>query len=216
MTPSTPLGRRTAHIDPFLPWYDFSTIWFGNAHIWKCPTARILSHYNAHISDDHLDIGVGTGYFLDQCRFPSATPRVTLLDVSRSALDRSAQRLQRYAPQLIEADICQPLMLGATFDSISLTYVLHCLPGPIARKGQVLGRLRALLRPGGVLFGATLLSHAGEQSWLAAQLMHVYNTVGIFANRQDTPDGLARALGGHFRDVSVRVVGGAGIFVGYA
>ena len=79
--------------------YDFVVLGVTNSLIWNCPTQRLLEHYNRHITANHLDVGVGTGYFLDHCRFPSQTPRIALSDVNRSSLDFAAQRIARYAPE---------------------------------------------------------------------------------------------------------------------
>lgn len=56
--------------------YDILVLGISNRLIWKCPTARLVDHYNTHLTANHLDVGVGTGYFLDRCRFPSATPQI--------------------------------------------------------------------------------------------------------------------------------------------
>jgi hypothetical protein len=56
--------------------YDFLVLGLSNRLIWRCPTQRLIEHYNRHVTSNHLDVGVGTGYFLDRCRFPSAAPRV--------------------------------------------------------------------------------------------------------------------------------------------
>ena len=44
--------------------YDFVVLGVSNRFIWKCPTQRLEQHYNQHITANHLDVGVGTGYFL--------------------------------------------------------------------------------------------------------------------------------------------------------
>ncbi len=43
-------------------------------------TRPFLTLYDQYVSANHLDIGVGTGYFLDHCRFPAANPRLALMD----------------------------------------------------------------------------------------------------------------------------------------
>ncbi|MDJ0799996.1 MAG: hypothetical protein QNJ51_24845 [Calothrix sp. MO_167.B12] len=45
--------------------YDFFVLGLSNTFCWQCPTKLILNFYNQHISDKHLDVGVGSGYFLD-------------------------------------------------------------------------------------------------------------------------------------------------------
>ncbi len=46
--------------------YDLVVLGFSNFFVWRCSSRLILDFYNQHISDKHLDIGVGTGYFLDR------------------------------------------------------------------------------------------------------------------------------------------------------
>ncbi|MEE8414084.1 MAG: hypothetical protein V3R96_05990, partial [Dehalococcoidales bacterium] len=55
----------------FLSIYDWLALGYFCRFVWKCPSYQMLDVYNEHISGNHLDIGVGTGYFLDKCRFPS-------------------------------------------------------------------------------------------------------------------------------------------------
>ncbi len=52
--------------------YDFVVLGVSNRFIWKCPTPRIEAHYNRHVTANHLDAGVGTGYFLTIADFPAA------------------------------------------------------------------------------------------------------------------------------------------------
>ena len=54
-----------------LAFYDLAVLQFSNSFVWQCSSHVLLDFYDQHISDKHLDIGVGTGYFLDRCRFPS-------------------------------------------------------------------------------------------------------------------------------------------------
>ena len=62
--------------------YDPLVLGISTHWIWKCPTAELLAFYNDHITANHLDVGVGTGYYLDRCRFPTDSPRVALLDMN--------------------------------------------------------------------------------------------------------------------------------------
>ena len=49
--------------------YDIVVLGISNRLIWRCPTRHILQLYNQHATDNHLDVGVGTGWYLDHCRF---------------------------------------------------------------------------------------------------------------------------------------------------
>ena len=41
--------------------YDWAVLGFSNRQAWRCPTHLLLEHYNAHVSMNHLDVGVGSG-----------------------------------------------------------------------------------------------------------------------------------------------------------
>jgi len=38
--------------------------------LWRCPKSLMLQGYQRNVGACHLDIGVGTGFFLDQATFP--------------------------------------------------------------------------------------------------------------------------------------------------
>ena len=195
--------------------YDFVVLGVTNHLIWNCPTQRLLEHYNEHITANHLDVGVGTGYFLDHCRFPSQTPRIALSDVNRNSLDFAAQRIARYTPETYLRNVLEPLAIDAAqFDSVGINYLLHCLPGNIASKAVILDHLTASMNPSAVLFGSTLLHGGVSRNWFARRLMDFYNKKGIFSNRHDALDELRQALSQRFRDVSVEIVGCAALFSG--
>ena len=195
--------------------YDGAILGFFSRVAWRCPSGRILQHYNQHVSTNHLDVGVGTGYFLDRCRFESSSPRVALMDPNTNCLDVSSRRIDRYNPEVYEANVLEPIPFDiAKFDSVGLNYVLHCIPGDIATKAVVFENLKALMNPGGVVFGATLLHDGVRRNWLARQVMDRNNKHGIFANVNDSLDGLRLALSQHFTPSAVEVVGCVGIFTG--
>jgi hypothetical protein len=101
--------------------YDFMVLGISNRLIWRCPTQRLVQHYNRHITANHLDVGVGTGYFLDRCRFPSNAPRVALMDLNRNALDFAARRIVRYKPETYIRNVLEPLSVDAMkFDSVGI------------------------------------------------------------------------------------------------
>lgn len=195
--------------------YDWFVLGFSNRLIWRCPSKHISALYDRHVTANHLDVGVGTGYFLDRCRFPNDHPRLGLMDLNANCLDAAGRRLARYHPEVYRANILDPIGLDISrFDSISLTYLLHCLPGTIKTKSAVFRHLKPLLNPGGVMFGATLLSEGVYRSWAAKRLMAFYNSKGIFTNDHDDLQGLRVVLSEQFTTVTVDVVGCAALFSG--
>ncbi|MET0254744.1 MAG: class I SAM-dependent methyltransferase [Luteibacter sp.] len=193
--------------------YDTLVLRISNPAVWRCPTPRILALYDTHVSANHLDVGVGTGWYLDHCRFPAA-PRLALMDLNRNALTSAAKRVERYAPETHVADVLQPVRpVGEPFASIGLTYLLHCLPGDMAGKSRVFDHMLPLLAPGGVVFGATILAEGVQRSGLAVRLMGFYNRKGIFGNAGDSLDDLRGELAKRFARVEVTVVGCVALFV---
>jgi hypothetical protein len=135
-----------------LAFYDLVVLEFSNSFVWQCPSHVLLDFYNQHISHKHLDIGVGTGYFLDRCRFRSTAPKIALFDLNPHSLAKSAKRLRRYNPSCYLGNVLQRIDIGMSgFGSISLNYLLHCLPGNLASKSIVFEHVKPLLRAGGVI-----------------------------------------------------------------
>lgn len=188
--------------------YDIYVLGFSNRFAWRCPSRTLLEHYNTHVTNNHLDIEVGTGYFLDKCRFPSSAPRLVLLDLNSNSLEATANRLERYQPQTVQANILEPLpTLAPGFDSVGLNYLLHCLPGTMMGKSVVFNRLRPMINPGGVVFGSTILGQGVRHNLLGRRLMALYNSKGIFGNTEDTAEGLRQTLQRNFTEVNIEVVG---------
>lgn len=197
--------------------YDIIVLGLSNQFIWRCPTARLRAHYERHLSANHLDVGVGTGYFLDRCRFPSSSPRVALMDLNQNALDHAAKRIARHHPELYLRNVLEPIHFdGPIFDSIGVNYLLHCLPGAMAAKAVVFDPLKALMKDGATLFGSTLLQGGVERSWAARGLMDFYNRKGVFTNAHDDADALRAALEQRFGQVEIEIVGCAALFSGRA
>ena len=96
-------------------------------HVWDCPADAFVEHYRRHITSNHADIGVGTGYCLDHCVFDTANPRLTLIDLQPNCLEYAARRLARYRPQVLVHDVLQPMPeVVDRFDSVGIGGVLHC------------------------------------------------------------------------------------------
>lgn len=195
--------------------YDRAVLGFSNRFLWRCPTSRLLALYNCHVTANHLDVGVGTGFFLDHCTFPGPAPRVALLDLNDNCLRRTATRIARYHPETIKANVMESIQYsGYRFDSIGMNYVLHCLPGNIHTKARSLDHLTSLLHPGGVVFGATLLSKEVRRSFAARYVMDAYNRRRIFNNRSDRVADLRDALSQRFDRFGLETVGCAALFWG--
>jgi SAM-dependent methyltransferase len=200
-----PLGHRS-YTRLSLLFYDAGVLGFNNRFVWRCPTSRLLRMYQEGISNNHLDVGVGTGYFLDRVCFPSPRPRLGLLDRSPGSLAHAAQRLGRYRPETYAADVLEPRATPIEpFDSIGMNYLVHCLPGPIEAKAAAFSNLAGLLRPNGVLFGSTVLPTGVAVSAPARAELALWNRLGVFDNRKDTLDGLRAILASRFAEHEIEV-----------
>ena len=193
--------------------YDRVVVGFSNRYVWRCRSAHIVALYDEHVTESHLDVGPGTGYFLARCTFAWPAPDITLLDLNPHVLDVAARRLARYAPRTYQADLLDPLGLQpGSFGSVAATHVLHCVPGTMGEKAEILERLSTLLRPGGVLFGTTVLAGGVPQTLLSRAHIAGLNREGIFSNRGDTLDGLRAELDARFDDYELTTRGSLAIF----
>lgn len=193
--------------------YDFIVLTVSNPWIWKCPTPRLIDHYNRHVTANHLDIGVGTGYFPDKCDFPGDNPRIGLMDLNPDTLAYASARIIRHRPEVYAHNVLEPLIQEIEpFDSIGVNYLLHCVPGSIETKAVMFDHLRPVMNEGATVFGATLLQGDVPRNGLAKRLMAFYNKKGIFSNTEDTLAGLESALNRRFTDVTIERVGCAALF----
>ncbi|MGA2065480.1 MAG: class I SAM-dependent methyltransferase [Thermoguttaceae bacterium] len=209
-------GARYSKFDLFF--YDLWVLCRNNRFFWRCPTACLLEFYNQNVAGNHLDVGVGTGYFLHHCRFPGKSPRVALMDSNPGCLAKAARRIARYRPEryqcnvLDEDDVRETTAGIERFDSIGMNYLLHCLRGTIATKAAVFDHLRPLLKPGGVLFGSTLLAIGVQRTPAAERLMSKYQQEQRFHNAQDSMEELRKELKKRFATADVLAIGCAALF----
>jgi SAM-dependent methyltransferase len=197
--------------------------------MWGCSTAfTVLPFYKRFLehSSSHLEVGPGSGYYFVQ---PSTLPlinklkRLTLLDLNPNPLRYASERAVAagYTGPEIETYVRSvfdplPLDLHGAFDTISLTYIFHCLPGAFPNKAShVAATLLPALAPGpdSTLYGSTILGRSGHHTRLGQFLMSLYNSKGIFSNYEDDAQGLKAGLAPYFEEVEVEIVGATALFV---
>ena len=206
-------GQAT-YTSRFLRIYDPFVVRFSGRFVYRCPSGLIRRLYDRNVGDRHLDLGPGSGYFLDRCRFAGEWPDLTLVDLNPDVLRYAAHRLRRYTPRTVQADVLQPLPLEpGGFDSIGMNYLLHCVPGTMAEKSGIFPGLARLLARGGVLFGSTAVNEGGSHGWLARRLVPLYNRNGILSNDGDSVSDLEAGLRRTFRTVTVERRGSIALFV---
>nr|CAM34374.1 O-methyltransferase [Streptomyces tendae] len=204
---------QQAYSERRLAVYDAVVLGLFCSLVWRCPRREMLRMYNRGVGRRHLDIGPGTGWFLDRCRFPVPDPQITLLDLSAECLEMSASRLARYGPRTCQANLLdEPALPEGYFDSAAMNLVFHTLPGGWERKGAVLGRVARTLRPGGVLFGSTVLAEGVRMNALTRRMLAEQYRRGNFQNQGDDAAGLERQLRKHFRTSRVVLRGNVALF----
>ncbi|MER5301728.1 MULTISPECIES: class I SAM-dependent methyltransferase [Streptomyces] len=221
----SPDGKSLDHLDqavidgqagyskPFLNLYDLM-VYRGTAPLlWRCPPKVSRQLYDTCVGARHMDIGVGSGYLLHHARFPVPEPRITLVDLNPNSLAHTAHRLRRYEVETVRANVLEPLPVPEhSHDSVGMSYLLHCVPGGLPDKGIALAHAAAVVRPGGVVFGTTVLSGGVPVSSVARRAMRTLNKRGAFHNDGDTLDDLRAQLDRHFDRHELTVRGCVGVF----
>ncbi|HAW7121254.1 TPA: class I SAM-dependent methyltransferase [Citrobacter freundii] len=188
--------------------YDWWVLGVSNRLAWRCSTKEyLLPHFLEHLGNNHLDIGVGTGFYLTHAPESSL---ISLMDLNEASLSAASIRAGK---SKIQHKICHdvfepyPASLHGQFDSISMFYLLHCLPGNISTKTGVIRNAAQALTDDGTLYGATIVGDGVVHNSFGQKLMSIYNQKGIFSNTEDSNEGLKQILSEHFENVKTRVKG---------
>jgi SAM-dependent methyltransferase len=200
--------RFLAHV------YDPLVVRFANRIGWRCPSSVILRHYNEHVGNTHLDTGPGTGWFLKRCTFPTKAPAITLLDVNEDVLEVSARTISRYAPRRHQANLLEPIegLEPTSYDTAALAHVLHCLPGSLREKACALDHVKDLVKPGGTVFGTTVLAEGVKTTKFSRSYNDYLNEIGVFSNLGDSLWALDDALALRFEHYELHTVGTVALF----
>ncbi|WP_404316210.1 class I SAM-dependent methyltransferase [Prescottella equi] len=196
--------------------YDTLVLRVSNSLAWGCPTERLLAHYNANLGARHLDVGPGTGWYLKQATYPTASPEVALMDLNPATMKLTTSRLagRGIVPTSHTGSILAPIDTGlGQFDSVAANFVMHCVPGTWAEKGAAFTHIAAILEDDGVFFGSTILGTGVPHNPLGKALCALYNgPMKVFHNKGDDQVGLETALEAAFETVDLSVVGTVAVF----
>jgi hypothetical protein len=183
-------------------------------HVWGCNPEILVSHYRQHVTSNHADVGVGTGYFLDRCGLDSAKQRLALIDLQPNCLAYTAQRLARYRPQTYVRDVLRRIddIPGGPFDSIALGGIIHCLAGDLTQKSKVFDSIAPLTKGGTRIFGYTLV-YDGVKDRVRRVLVHpLLNGLRVIDNRNDHLRDLRLELESRFINCHVELIGCMALF----
>jgi len=196
----------------FLAMYDRLVLGLFARFVWRWPIPAHVELYREHIRPNHLDVGPGTGYFLERSGLPDGSP-VTIVDPNTNVLRHVSRRLARLRVTAVQADVLKPLPMTGPFDSAAMSGVLHCLPGPMERKAAAIENIASVLAPDGALFGMTILGPGANHTRAGRAFLRVLNRRRTFSNRDDTETGLREILERSFGEVSVETTGPNAIFI---
>ncbi|KAB2340237.1 class I SAM-dependent methyltransferase [Actinomadura rudentiformis] len=192
--------------------YDMGVLGVVCRLVWRCPPEVMLAQYERNVGPRHLELGPGTGYFLDNCE-QAAGSRISLVDLNPTVLATASRRLARHKPDTHLRNVLEPLNLGdARFDSAGLNLLLHCVPGAISEKAVIFDRVLPYLGEGARVFGSTVLARGVRHtpsSTLAARLLNARN---VFHNVDDTAADLEAELGRRFAFHRIAVQGSVALF----
>ena len=197
----------------FLRVYDWFALGFSCRYILGCKSENIIKLYNKHVSRNHLDLGCGTGFFLDRCRFPASNPNITLVDINPFSLKIAEKRLARYQLKIYVADVLKSMdFCNGSFDSVSLSHLLHCLPGDMSSKGVIFNNLKKCLTPSSVIFGSTFLADDTRLNRSTNMMFKLANKMRYMNNLSDNIDGLSELLKLHFTEYEIETIGCVAMF----
>lgn len=193
--------------------YDAVVMGLLARHVWGCPSDLFVEHYRRHVTANHAEIGVGTGYCLDRCGFDDADPRLVLIDLQPNCLEHAARRLARFHPQMLVRDVLQAMpIVSRPFDSVALGGVLHCLPGDMRHKARAFDTLRSLTRQGSKIFGYSIVTDVARRRRRSEVVLRLLNRLRVVDNAGDRASDLARELSGRFAECNVEQVGHMAFF----
>ncbi|AGG30275.1 class I SAM-dependent methyltransferase [Morganella morganii] len=194
--------------------YDWWVLKISNNYAWHCNTDKFLiPHFKFHLGNNHMDIGVGTGFYLKKSA--DKINKITLSDLNVHSLECAKKYI---SDEKLNSCLCHDIFnrftdeLRGGFDSVSIFYLLHCLPGKVSDKKQAIINITETLKDDGILYGATILGEGVKHNRFGSKLMSVYNKKGIFSNVYDSADSLETMLSSLFEDVSVNIQGTVALF----
>jgi ubiquinone/menaquinone biosynthesis C-methylase UbiE len=204
--------------------YNSVVLGFVASYGWRCPTRTVLLPFFKKYAGKtaHLDVGVGTGYYLIQSRQLLTQSKITLADLNPNTLNMATDRLVQSGCNkanireiVHDAFAPLPVDLRGNQDAVSLFFLLHCLPGRLSDKApKVFKHLSLALKSEGTLYGAMALGKPLPGWWIGRLCLKFFNGTKVLDNYNDAEEDLRRALDEYFEEYEVRIVGLVALFVG--
>lgn len=203
----------------FLNIYDLFVIRFSNRFFWRCPPQRTIELYQRNVANEHLDIGVGTGFYLQASSNLRNVKSVGIMDLNDNSLTKTKGALEKIGVSNVAVYHTNVLdgfpFKEAKYSSVGINYLLHCVPGSFDEKlGNIFNNLKTSISPGRSIkvFGSTILIDEDKHTALSKLVMRFYHKKGIFHNQRDTYKSLVEACNKHSKNVLINVVGAVAFF----
>jgi len=187
--------------------YDRILLKYAMPIIWKCKVSEIENLYNRHLSQKHLDIGAGTGYFIKKSNRLENNTKITIMDINPVCLNICKEQLKEYSINIYEHDILKPIPDTEKFDSIALNLLLHCLPGDMISKQSIFLDAKNRLNRKGTIFGTTFILNKAKLNILTWIWFRIFNITGLLNNRKDRLADLENILENNFQHYTIQAIG---------
>lgn len=214
------IAGQAVYSKAFLSIYDLFVLGFSNRVLWRCPSKNLSKLYAEYASNNHLDIGVGTGYFLKKTYRNNPSARIGLLDLNKNCLIKTKEELNKHRGgghiDIYHENLCEfKHSTTKPYSTIGLNYVLHCIPGDMESKlTTILNNLSEDVRSEFTVFGSTILgiNGGGGHYWLSKMVLAAYNKARVFSNKEDTVEALVKCLNNYGECVQTEVIGSVCMF----
>jgi len=203
--------KKPNFVSSSIKFYDFLVNDLNCNYAWRCHKSNIFKNYQKNLRSNHLEIGPGSGYFLNPKFHKKEISNLFLMDVNQPILEASQQNLEKHYSniQLLNHNIFNKELDSLKINSIGINYVLHCVPGPLDQK---LEKLHLNLPKNTNIFGATVISDFERQTELSKLELKVLNHKGIFNNKMDFSNDFIDFVAKNKLENSYQIVGNVLIF----
>jgi len=190
--------------------YNFVVLFFNNTFLWKCKTSQLLQLYKDNVSHNHLDIGVGSGYYLKNVK--DRLSKVALMDLNPNCLEYVKNVLKDKEVSTYQVDILKDVAeeFYSKYESISCNYLIHCLPDN-GNKEKVFENIAKMLSKDGVAFGSTIIDD--YSSSLAIMVANKFNAKGVFDNKNDTYESIEKYIKNNFAEYTIKQIGSVCVYI---
>ena len=158
--------------------YDYFVNNINCKYVWKCDQRYIKKLYANNITNKHLEIGPGTGYFIKKYQFNNlhlVDINQDILNNSKKNLTNNCQNIKIHNQNIFENNN----KINEDITSIGMSYVLHCVPNNLDRS---IDKLVENVQTDNqiTIFGSTVIPN--KKDLMAMTEIYTLNTLGIFNN----------------------------------